>query len=249
MLKQPVPINLNDVHLSASPIMIRGEKEGPGRAVIGQFAGPRGHVRIVDLESYFFAGFGPMKQSNAVIDGELRKTNDMQYRIGPGGGIERKPARDAFLMLSRDGKHHAPMAAQDIRLPRAAAIGFEQLLVRGAERAQGRKARNDNFIPVAAGITRIARDNTANELLIFGGARRRRFGREAGMIKKLPGRTNHHEAAKRVLRRRLGANGGHAAGSIEAILPDEFVGKRERVPLEDKTEGRFGGRSHGWRKI
>ncbi len=250
-LKQPVPIHLDDIHASAGPVMIARKKERPAPAVISQFARSIRQVGIVNLKANLFVVFTPREQSYAVIDGEFGKTNDVKNRLGPLWRSQGEAQRGLLLMRSRNGKDHSPMTPQRIRLPRAAAIIFQQLLAGHAERTQGGEAGEHNFFRLGSGMARTAGDDAADEGPVFFETGRRQLGRKARMIKKLPGRPNHHKTAMRIPGRWVCAKGGHSAGGrIHPILPDQFVRERKRVPLEREAAGRLvGGRVHVWREI
>ena len=58
-----------------------------------------------------------------------------------------------FPVPQRRWKNHAPMAAQEIGLPRGAAQGFEQRFLLAAERAQSVVTGNDNPVTAKEPVT------------------------------------------------------------------------------------------------
>lgn len=171
-----------------------------------------------------------------MVDGQGRKFNQMN----DGRNIAAKPGdqrgRSPGLMVARDGKDHAPMAAQDIRPPRAAAFGLEQTFHRGAEFTQIAKTRDNDSLLRRAGLVNRPREDRAHQFTGTTVVKWRSSGLKAGLKKEQSGHASQDKATMRIRwLYRTGAERGLSSRTVKMIFPIGFIGKSKGVLRKSKA--------------
>src|SRR5437879_1716627 len=96
-------------------------------------------------------------------------------------------------MIAREGKNHAPMAALEVALPGAAAIGLKQFLAREAERVEIGVTGDFNFIGIGKAVPGIGGDYASGESAIGAFICQWLLRSETSIEEKLPGGTRQDE--------------------------------------------------------
>ena len=198
----------------------------------------RRQVRVVGFKLDVSLRLRESEQYDSVVDGDAGEPEEMHDGHRALAHTLRQLPGHPLLVPRRDHKNHAPVAAHKIGLQWAAAFRLEQRFMGLAEGAQAIVAGDYDPLRFRARPAGIARDDLADEPAIgfrvhCGPARV-----ETGMIKKLPRRPDHHETTVGINRGRItGRNIHRPRRRIEAILPDQLVGKRKGVPLELERAG------------
>lgn len=134
---------------------------------------------------------------------------------------------DAFW---REGDEHAPVAAVDVGLPGAAEIGFEEMLVGGAEIAQAVVTGENHSVRFGTFFLNVAFGDRANFFGVGGFGAGGLAWIEAGVQRELFGAADEDEAMVGVIGRWIVFAGGDGAGFfVDEIFPMEFVAKRKCV--------------------
>src|ERR1039458_3509103 len=235
---QPPAKNLDHAHPAPRPVTSRRKIKSPCRPVVDEFDRMRRNVRIVGLKLDFSLRLRESEQHDSVVDGDAGKPEEMHGGHRALAHALRQLPGHPLLVPRRNHKNHAPMAAHKIGLPRAAAFRLEQRFMRLAEGAQTVIAGDHDPLRFRARPAGIARDDLADEPAIGFRVHRGPARVETGMIKKLPRRPDHYEAPMGIDRRWItGRNTHRPRRRIEAILPDQLVGKSKSVPLELERAG------------
>src|SRR5687767_9958513 len=101
-----------------------------------------------------------------MVDGEARKTHDMNNRRAVAAKGIQQLARYSTLMRAGEREDHAPMAFLEIAPPCATALGLEHILPSAAEIKQVGVARNDNSACFGQNFARTHTDYLAYQLAI-----------------------------------------------------------------------------------
>jgi hypothetical protein len=160
-----------------------------------------------------------------VIDGQRRKFNQMNNRRNILAHAGNQTVGRDLLMTAGNRQHHAPMAAENVRMPRSSAFGLQPFRMRRAERPQAGKSREyDAFFGIAP-LAGTLPDHRANQRAILVRTHRPSGGIESGVEKKLPRRAHNHKAPVRIGWFWLPAMKRHPARRrIKPVFPDQFVG-------------------------
>src|ERR1035437_473167 len=235
---QPPAKNLDHAHPAPRPVAGRWKAKSPQGPVIDEFDRVGRNVWIISLKLDVALRLRESEQRDSVVDGDAGKPEEMHGGHRALAHALRQLPGHPLLVPRRNHKNHAPMAAHKIGLPRAAAFRLEQRFMGPAEGAQTVVTGDHDPLRFRARPAGIARDDLADEPAIGFRIRRGQARVETGMIKKLPRRPDDHETA-------MGIDGGRFVGRnrhrptrrVEAVLPDQFVGKSKSVPLEPERAG------------
>src|SRR5258706_13154046 len=131
----PFPVNLIDIDPATGEVVIRRHLESSGAVVSERFR-YGWMIRIIHLENDLISIGFEIEKNHGVVDGQLGKSNDMNHQEVAAGEVLSERICNTGLLPAAERKDHSPVAALKITLPSAAAILFQQILVRLAEFAQ-----------------------------------------------------------------------------------------------------------------
>jgi len=206
-----MPKNLNDIQLAARPVGIGRQPKRPAVFVKGQLDGPGRIVGIIRGKFLGVSAARDIQKDHAVIDGQGRKFDQMNNGRSVLAHAGNQTVGRDLLMTAGNRQYHAPMAAENVRMPRSAAFGLKPFRMRRAQRPQVGKSREYYAFFESAPPAGILPDDGANQRPILLRTDRHSGGIEAGVEKKLPRRTHHYKAPVRIGWFCLPAMKGHPA--------------------------------------
>ena len=160
-------------------------------------------IRIVSAEADSAGNYFGIEQDQPVIDRELRKQNHVDNRRSVRRDFRQQTPRGIVLMRATDRQNHPPVTAQNIRTPRAAALGFQNLFVRLTEIPKPGKSGKAHPSLRGTAFSRVAPDDLANPPRVVGFVEPRFVRSEFRVIKKLPDGPGQNKTAQRVVWFRL----------------------------------------------